>query len=205
HRHHPGVAVHVLRHRDGHLLAPGEEAPADGDDRRVLRGEAARAAPEGEERDVLALHVLVGRVDDEGEDHGHLVLLPQPLHVGEGLGGVEGVVVGDELDLAAVDAALGVDQLHVGVDPAGALLAAAAAGPDDAVVFWPGAVPVAPPAAADVWFTASPTVVGVPSADVTGRSSGAGWAAAPGAAAAGAEAWPRPCSVFVGLPAWLPQ
>src|SRR6266542_6908603 len=69
--------------------------------------------------------------------------------------------------------------------PPAAALAVAADGPDVAVFFCVGdAGPPEPPAEAEVWFTASPTVVGVPSGVVTGSSGGAGWAEASTGAAA---------------------
>src|SRR5688500_3792041 len=78
------------------------------------------------------------------------------------------------------------------------------AGPDDAAFFCAGE-PGVVPAAAAAEFTASATVVGVPSGDRTCRSSGAGWPpASAGAAAAGADC-PSPSSLCAGFPAWLPQ
>jgi hypothetical protein len=59
---------------------------------------------------------VLGGVPSGVEHQQHLVLLDQLAHLLDRLGRAVAVVVGDEVDLAAVDAALGVDLLEVGAD-----------------------------------------------------------------------------------------
>ena len=56
----------------------------------------------------------VGRRAEGVEDHQHLVALDELAHLFDGLRRAVGVVIRDELDLAAVDAAVLIDHLEVG-------------------------------------------------------------------------------------------
>ena len=89
---------------------------------RELLGHAPlrRAGGDEELRHLLLVQVLlhhrVGRRAEQLVDREDLVVLDQLAHHLDGLGRLEAVVVGDEVDLAAVDAALVVDHVPVGGD-----------------------------------------------------------------------------------------
>ena len=100
-----GVVVGLIAHRPRELLGP---APLGGAGRDV------------ELRHLLLVHVLldrrVGGRAQRVEQAEHLVLLDELAHHLDRLGRAVAVVEGDEVDLAAVDAAGVVDALPVGFD-----------------------------------------------------------------------------------------
>ncbi len=92
--------------------------PADGP-REVLRIAPARRTGGDEQlRHLLGVHVFldrrVARGAERGEDQEHLVALDQLTRLLHGFGRAVGVVVGNEVDLAAVDAAIVVDHPEIG-------------------------------------------------------------------------------------------
>ncbi len=92
--------------------------PADGP-REVLRVVEFRGAGDHEQlRHLLLGQIPLDRRVDGGtgrsEHRQHLVAFDQLADLLDGLGRAARVIVGDEIDLAAVDAALGIDLLEVG-------------------------------------------------------------------------------------------
>ena len=92
--------------------------PSDGP-RKVLRIVPLGGAGGDEQlRHLLGVQIFldrgVGRRAERVEHHQHLVALDQLAHLFDGLRRTVGVVVGDELDLAPVDAAVFVDHLEIG-------------------------------------------------------------------------------------------
>ena len=77
-----------------------------------------RAGGDEQLRHLLGVHVFqdrrVGRRAERLEDQQHLVALDQLARLLDGLRRAIGVVIGDEVDLAAVDAALVVDHPEIG-------------------------------------------------------------------------------------------
>ena len=76
------------------------------------------AGGDEELRDLLCVHVVldrgVARRAQAVENQQHTVILDELARLLDGPGRAVAVVVGDEIDLAAVDAALGVDHLEIG-------------------------------------------------------------------------------------------